>query len=69
MLKDGFHQSFCQLFNLMKSNKDALLKMAFESGSQDEPLLQDQPQKLAKIKMHLMDAETAARRGEKYICF
>lgn len=63
MLKDGFHHSFCELFNLMKREKEEHQRLGPDSGLQDQPLVQDQPEKLEHMKVHLTAAETAKRRG------
>lgn len=66
MLKDGFHHSFSELFNLLEHEKDEQQRLGPDSGLQDQPLVQDQPQKLEQMKTHLMAAEAAKRRGNVY---
>lgn len=63
MLKDGFHHSFCELFDLMKSEREERERLGPDSGLQDQPLVQDQPRKLEQMKVHLTEAEAAKRRG------
>ncbi|XP_028397486.1 tetratricopeptide repeat protein 29-like [Dendronephthya gigantea] len=72
MLKDGFHHSFCELFNLLKKEKEEQERLGPDSGLQDQPLVQDQPQKLEQMKVHLTEAEAAKRRGKMdavYSCY
>ena len=64
MLKDGYHHSFSELFNLLKREKDEQQRLGPDSGLQDQPLVQDQPEKLEQMKTHLMAAEAAKRRGK-----
>ena len=63
MLKDGYHQSFSELFNLMKQQKDDREKLGRDSGVFDQPLLEDEPDKLDQLKHHLTTSEAARRRG------
>ena len=63
MLKDGFHQSYCELFNLLKIEREERQKIGPDSGLQDEPLVEDQPEKLEKLRSNLTAAEAANRRG------
>lgn len=64
MLKEGFHQSFCEMFNLMRQQREEHDLLGPESGLQDEPLLQDEPEKLDQLNHHLTAAEAAQRRGK-----
>ena len=64
MLKDGFHQSFCELFNLMQQQKKERERLGADSGLTDQPLLEDEPEKLDQLKHHLTSSEAARRRGE-----
>ena len=64
MMKDGFHHSFCELFNLMKQEKEEQERLGPDSGLQDQPLVQDELKKLEKMKTHLTAAEAAKRRGK-----
>lgn len=68
MLKEGFHQSFQELFNLMEKQKQDIKSLGADSGLSDQPLLEDQPEKLDQLKYHLTTAEAAKRRGELQIC-
>ena len=68
MLKEGFHQSFQELFNLMEKQKQDTKSLGADSGLSDQPLLEDQPEKLDQLKYHLTTAEAAKRRGELQIC-
>lgn len=63
MLKEGFHQSYRKLFNLMKIEKEMREKLGTESGLQDAPLVQEQPEKLEQLRLNLTAAEAAKRRG------
>lgn len=67
MLKEGFHQSFQELFNLMEKQKHDIESLGADSDLSDQPLLQDQPEKLDQLKHHLTTAEAAKRRGESNI--
>ena len=64
MLKEGFHQSFQELFNLMEKQKQDIQNLGPDSGLSDQQLLQDEPEKLDQLKHHLTTAEAARRRGE-----
>ena len=64
MLKDGFHQSFCELFNLMQEQKQERDRLGADSGLADRLLLEEEPEKLDQLKHHLTSAEAARRRGE-----
>jgi len=64
MLKEGFHQSFQELFNLMEKQKADIAILGPDSGLNDQPLLEDEPEKLDQLKHHLTTAEAAKRRGE-----
>jgi len=64
MLKEGFHQSFQELFNLMEKQKQEMQSLGADSGLSDQPLLEDEPEKLDQLKHHLTTAEAAGRRGE-----
>lgn len=60
MLQEGFHQAFCQLFNLLeKENK------LFNQGDNEVMVqrIEDQPEKLDTLKENLIIAEIANRRG------
>ena len=63
MLKEGFHQSFCEMFGLMSQQRKCHEMLGTESGLQEEPLIHNQPEKLDQLKYHLTAAETAKRRG------
>lgn len=65
MLKEGFHQSFRELFNLMEKQKEEIASLGPDSGLSDQPLLEDEPEKLNQLKYHLTTAEAAKRRGKK----
>ena len=65
MLKEGFHQSFRELFNVMKKQKADVARLGTDSGLSDQPLLENEPAKLDQLKHHLTTAEAAKRRGEK----
>lgn len=65
MLKEGFHQSFRELFNLMEKQKEETASLGPDSGLSDQPLLEDEPEKLDQLKYHLTTAEAAKRRGKK----
>ena len=65
MLKEGFHQSFRELFNLMEKQKADIARLGTDSGLSDQPLLENEPAKLDQLKHHLTTAEAAKRRGEK----
>lgn len=65
MLKEGFHQSFRELFNLMEKQKADIGRLGTDSGLSDQPLLENEPAKLDQLKHHLTTAEAAKRRGEK----
>lgn len=65
MLKEGFHQSFRELFNLMEKQKEEIASLGPDSGLSDQPLLEDEPEKLDQLKYHLTTAEAAKRRGKK----
>lgn len=64
MLKEGFHQSFQELFNLMEKQKQDIQSLGEDSGLSDQPLLEDEPEKLDQLKHHLTTAEAARRRGK-----
>ena len=64
MLKEGFHQSFQELFNLMEKQKQDIQGLGADSGLSDQPLLKDEPEKLDQLKHHLTTAEAAKRRGK-----
>ncbi|KAK2563254.1 Tetratricopeptide repeat protein 29, partial [Acropora cervicornis] len=64
MLKEGFHQSFRELFNLMEKQKEEIASLGPDSGLSDQPLLEDEPEKLDQLKYHLTTAEAAKRRGK-----
>jgi hypothetical protein len=64
MLKDGYHQSFSELFNLIVQQKCERDHLGPDSGLSDRPLLEDEPDKLDKLKLHLTTAEAAKRRGK-----
>ena len=64
MLKEGFHQSFRELFNLMEKQKADIASLGPDSGLSDQALLEDEPEKLDQLKHHLTTAEAAKRRGE-----
>lgn len=65
MLKEGFHQSFRELFNLMEKQKADIGRLGTDSVLSDQPLLENEPAKLDQLKHHLTTAEAAKRRGEK----
>lgn len=65
MLKDGYHQSFSELFNLMEQQKQEREKLGPDSGLSDLPLLEDEPDKLDQLKLYLTTAEAAKRRGKR----
>ena len=67
MLKEGFHQSFQELFNLMEKQKADIASLGPDSGLSDQPLLEDEPEKLDQLKHHLTTAEAAKRRGEEIV--
>lgn len=64
MLKEGFYQSFQELFNLMEKQKQDVESLGADSGLFDQLLLEDQPEKLDQLKHHLTTAEAAKRRGK-----
>lgn len=64
MLRDGYHQSFCELFNLMKQQKEDRQKLGRNSGMFEQPLLEDEPDKLDQLMHHLTTCEAARRRGK-----
>lgn len=64
MLKEGFHQSFRELFNLMEKQKADIANLGPDSGLSDQPLLEHEPAKLDQLKHHLTTAEAAKRRGK-----
>lgn len=63
MLKDGYHQSFCEMFNLMRQQKEGREKLGQNSGVFEQPLLEDEPDKLDQLMHHLTTSEAARRRG------
>mgnify|MGYP002804017197 CR=1 FL=1 len=69
MLKDGFHHSFCELFNIIKYEKEEQQRLGPDSGLQDQPLVQDEPEKLEQMKVHLTAAEAAKRRGKMDVVY
>ncbi|XP_031553571.1 tetratricopeptide repeat protein 29-like [Actinia tenebrosa] len=69
MLKDGYHQSFSELFNLMEQQKQEREKLGPDSGLSDLPLLEDEPDKLDQLKLHLTTAEASKRRGKMDIVY
>ncbi|XP_066286220.1 tetratricopeptide repeat protein 29-like [Branchiostoma lanceolatum] len=71
MLREGFHKSFTELFQLMKKRKDEREEAGQDSLLWQEPLLEDQPEKLDQIKHYLTRGEAARRMGnmeEVYHC-
>ena len=48
----------------MKKQKEDIQSLGEDSGLTDQPLLEDQPEKLDQLKHHLTTAEAARRRGE-----
>ena len=52
------------MFNLMRQQREEHELLGPESGLQDEPLLQDEPEKLDQLHHHLTTAEAAQRRGK-----
>jgi len=69
MLKDGFHMSYCELFNLMKQQREERDLLGPDSGLQDEPLLEEQAEKLDVLQEHLTGAESAQRRGKMDVVY
>ncbi|EDO47081.1 predicted protein, partial [Nematostella vectensis] len=64
MLRDGFHQSFCELFNLMRQQREEQERLGPDSGLANQVLLEEDADKLDQLKYHLTTAEAAKRRGK-----
>lgn len=63
MLQDGFHQSFAELFALIKQQNDEREAAGPESAIWNQTLLENEPEKLDMLKESLTAAETALREG------
>ena len=48
----------------MEKQKQDIQSLGADSGLSDQPLLEDEPEKLDQLKHHLTTAEAARRRGE-----
>lgn len=48
----------------MEKQKADIASLGPDSGLNDQPLLEDEPEKLDQLKHHLTTAEAAKRRGE-----
>ena len=51
----------------MEKQKTDIASLGEDSGLTDQPLLEDEPEKLDQLKHHLTTAEAAKRRGEENI--
>lgn len=51
----------------MEKQKQDIQSLGRDSGLSDQPLLEDEPEKLDQLKHHLTTAEAAGRRGEELI--
>ena len=49
----------------MEKQKADITSLGPDSGLSDQPLLEDEPEKLDQLKHHLTTAEAAKRRGEQ----
>ncbi|XP_070553765.1 tetratricopeptide repeat protein 29-like isoform X2 [Ptychodera flava] len=63
MLKDGFHRSFSELFALIKQQKAEREAAGPDSLIWNITLLEDEFDKLDKLKQYLTEAEAALRTG------
>uniref|UniRef100_H2ZNV4 Uncharacterized protein n=1 Tax=Ciona savignyi TaxID=51511 RepID=H2ZNV4_CIOSA len=64
MLKEGFHKSFDELFNLIEQRKKTRLDAGMDSVLWHEKPLQEQTEKLDQLWLHLTKAEAALRVGK-----
>ncbi|XP_078481534.1 LOW QUALITY PROTEIN: tetratricopeptide repeat protein 29-like [Ciona intestinalis] len=64
MLKEGFHKSFEELFNLIEQRKTKRLEAGVDSVLWHEKSLEEQSEKLDQLWLHLTKAEAALRVGK-----
>ena len=64
MLQEGFHKSFAELFALIKQQHDDREQAGPESALWNASLLEDEPEKLDALQVHLTQAEAALRKGK-----
>ena len=63
MLKEGFHLSFKELFNLIQQQLQEREIAGPESLMWTQTMLQDKQEELDTLKYYLTTAETAQRKG------
>ena len=63
MLQEGYHKSFCEVFALIKQQNEERAAAGPESSIWNQVQLENQPEKLEKLKYHLGQAEVSARKG------
>ena len=63
MLRDGYHESFCEVFALIKRQNEERAAAGPESSIWNQVQLENQPEKLEKLKYYLGQAEICARKG------
>jgi len=67
MLQAGFHRAFSELHMLMTKQRAAREAAGPDSVLWNEPLLENEQEKLESMKFYLMEAEEALRNGEFYL--
>lgn len=66
MLQAGYHRSFSELHMLMKRQSDAREAAGPDSNLWNEPLLENETDKLESLNFYLTQAEEALRQSEYY---
>jgi hypothetical protein len=66
MLQHGFHQSFCEIFGLIKQQSDARLVAGPDSNLWNQRPLTEEHEKLDTMKRLLTEAESALLLGMMY---
>ena len=64
MLQEGYHQSFAEFFALVKQQNDERERAGPESALWNQTLLENEYDKLDKLKDFLTLAENSLRQGE-----
>ncbi len=64
MLQEGYHKSFCELFALVQRQNQERDQAGPESALWNQVQLENEPEKLEKLKYFLTQAETSARLGK-----
>ena len=63
MLEEGYHQAFCELFNLLEQQRETHNNDNMNGSETKVVLLEDEYDKLDILKEYLIAAEASKRKG------